>query len=106
MAVLPPERAVRHAGAAASAAAEETFDFSLAAPTSRKPRRAELEIIDPIDDSLGELDSELEAVFETREVTRSPQYAPPPRPRVPHQAPPKAEPDDSGDDLLIELLED
>ena len=106
VAILPPERAVRHAGAPASAMAEETFDFSVASSPSHKPRRAELEIIDPIDDSLGELDSELEAVFETREAPRPPQYAPPPRPRVPHQAPPKAEPDDSGDDLLIELLED
>ncbi len=70
------------------------------------PRRAELEIVDPIDDSLGELDSELEAVFETRETLRPPQYAPPSRPRVPHQAPPKEQLEDSGDDLLIELLED
>jgi type II secretory pathway predicted ATPase ExeA len=106
IAILPPERVARHAGASASASAEETFDFSLSAPASRKPRRAELEIIDPIDDSLGELDSELEAVFETREAPRPPHYAPPPRPRVPHQAPPKEQPDESGDDLLIELLED
>jgi type II secretory pathway predicted ATPase ExeA len=72
----------------------------------RMPRRAELEIVDPIEDSLGELDSELEAVFEPREVPRLPQYAPPPRPRVPHQPPPKDPMEESGDDLLIELLED
>jgi type II secretory pathway predicted ATPase ExeA len=107
VAILPPERAHRHAGLPASAAAEETFDFGVASSAPRKPRRAELEIIDPIDDSLGELDSELEAVFEPREITRPPQYAPPPRPRSPHPAPPKkSEPDESGDDLLIELLED
>ena len=76
------------------------------ASAARLPRRAELEIMDPIDDSLGELDSELEAVFETREIPRPPQYAPPSRPRVPHQAPPKEQLDESGDDLLIELLED
>ena len=101
-AILPPERSAR----IANASAEETFDFGLASPASRKPRRAELEIIDPIDDSLGELDSELEAVFETRESPRPLQYAPPGRPRVPRQAPPKEQPDESGDDLLIELLED
>ena len=104
VAVLPPERAVRHS--VASASAEETFDFGLGSPASRQPRRAELEIIDPIDDSLGELDSELEAVFETREAPRPPHYAPSARPRVPKQAPPKEQPDESGDDLLIELLED
>ena len=59
---------------------------------SRKPRRAELEIIDPIDDSLGELDSELEAVFETSDARRPPQLRAAARPRVPHQAPPKAAP--------------
>ncbi len=75
-------------------------------PAERVVRRAELEIVDPIDDSLGELDSELEAVFETREAPRPAQYAPPTRPRVLHQAPPKDPLDESGDDLLVELLED
>ena len=106
LATLPPERGVRHAGASAGSSTGASFDFSPGSSASRLPRRAELEIIDPIDDSLGELDSELEAVFETREVTRPPQYAPPARPRVPRQAPPKEQPDESGDDLLIELLED
>ncbi len=106
MPIAAPERAVRHSGAPASAAAEETFDFSLTSPASRKPRRAALEIIDPIDDSLGELDSELEAVFEMQEAPRALQYAPPARPRVPHRELPKKRLDESGDDLLIELLED
>ena len=99
-----PEAAA--APVAASAPEEDSFDFRLASPASRKPRRAELEIIDPIDDSLGELDSALEAVFETREAPRPPPYAPRARPRVPHQVPPKENPEESGDDLLIELLED
>jgi type II secretory pathway predicted ATPase ExeA len=106
VAIAAPERGVRPAGAPASASAEESFDFSLTSPASRKPRRAELEIIDPIDDSLGELDSELEAVFEVKEPPRPLQYAPPTRPRAPRQAPPKKRPEESGDDLLIELLED
>jgi type II secretory pathway predicted ATPase ExeA len=106
LAHLPPERIVRHAGGSSAAAAEDSFDFGQPAATARLPRRAELEMVDPIDDSLGELDSELEAVFETREALRPPQYAPPPRPRVSHQAPPKEELEESGDDLLIELLED
>jgi general secretion pathway protein A len=106
LASVPPERVVRHAGLSAGASAEEDFDFGQPAAAARLPRRAELEIVDPIDESLGELDSELEAVFETREVSRPPQYAPPSRPRVPHQAPPKEQLEESGDDLLIELLED
>jgi len=106
LATLPPERGVRHAGASAGSSTGASFDFSPGSSASRLPTQAEPEIIDPIDDSLGELDSELEAVFETREVTRPPQYAPPARPRVPRQAPPKEQPDESGDDLLIELLED
>jgi hypothetical protein len=106
LAPVAPDRIVRHAGVSASASADESFDFGQPAGVSRLPRRAELEIVDPIDDSLGELDSELEAVFETREASRPPQYAPPSRPRVPHQAPPKEELEESGDDLLIELLED
>jgi hypothetical protein len=101
---LAPERVVRLAGVSASP--EDSFDFGQPASAGRLPRRAELEMVDPIDDSLGELDSELEAVFETREAPRPPQYAPPQRPRAPHQAPPKEQLEDSGDDLLIELLED
>ena len=69
-------------------------------------RRAELEIVDPIDDSLGDLDSELEAVFETSDPVLPPSYAPP-RSRGPvRKPPPKQRPEESGDDLLIELLED
>ena len=71
-----------------------------------RSRRAELEIIDPIDDSLGDLDSELEAVFETSDPVLPPTYAAPARPRAPRKAPPKQHADESGDDLLIELLED
>jgi hypothetical protein len=105
-AVLPP-RAVRPMLVPASAVAEETFDFGVASSSRRPARREELEVIDPIDDSLGELDSELEAVFETSDSGFSPgRSAPPPRPRVPRQGPPKQRPEDSGDDLLIELLED
>ena len=105
------ERAARDLGFAAPEAASlppapAALALAPAAPPERIVRRAELEIVDPIDDSLGELDSELEAVFETREITRPPQYAPPSRLRVPHQAPPKDQLEDSGDDLLIELLED
>jgi type II secretory pathway predicted ATPase ExeA len=111
------ERAARDLGfegAEAAGAAEPPAPLPLAALASeaphvlpaRLPRRAELEIVDPIDDSLGELDSELEAVFDSREAARPPQYAPPSRPRVPHQPPPKDEMEESGDDLLIELLED
>jgi type II secretory pathway predicted ATPase ExeA len=101
-AIDAPEREV-HPG---SASEEESFDFSVASPASRKQRRANLEIIDPIEDSLGELDSELEAVFEMREAPRPLQYAPPARLRAPPPAPPKKRSDESGDDLLIELLED
>jgi type II secretory pathway predicted ATPase ExeA len=101
---VAPERVVRHAGVSASP--EDSFGFGQPTSVARLPRRAELEMVDPIDDSLGELDSELEAVFETREAPRPPQYAPPQRPRMPHQAPPKEPLEDSGDDLLIELLED
>ena len=101
-----PERAVRHASFPASASAEETFDFGVGRPSEHRLRRAELEIIDPIEDSLGDLDSELEAVFETSDPALPPSYAAPPRPRAPRKAPPKQHPDESGDDLLIELLED
>jgi len=100
-----PERSLRQRGFPA-AAAEETFDFGVARSSEHRPRRAELEIIDPIEDSLGDLDSELEAVFETSDPVRSPSYAPSQRPRAPRKAPPKQRPDESGDDLLIELLED
>jgi type II secretory pathway predicted ATPase ExeA len=101
-----PPRIVRPQVVSASAAAEETFDFGVAS-SPRPARRAELEIIDPIEDSLGELDSELEAVFETSDRGQAPSYAAPARPRVlPRKGPPKDRPEDSGDDLLIELLED
>jgi type II secretory pathway predicted ATPase ExeA len=93
----PAPRNLRSAPVPVSAAAEETFDFGVA--RSRPARRAELEIIDPIEDSLGELDSELEAVFETSDPG-------PARPRVPRKGPPKDQAEESGDDLLIELLED
>jgi hypothetical protein len=102
----PPVRAARPAVIPTNAAAEETFDFGVASPAPRAPRRAELEIIDPIEDSLGELDSELEAVFEATDPGRPPAYAAPARPRVPRKGPPKDRAEESGDDLLIELLED
>jgi len=98
------ERAVRHVSFSAGASAEETFDFGVARPSEQRSRRAELEIIDPIEDSLGDLDSELEAVFETSDPVLPPSYAV--SPRAPRKAPPKQQPDESGDDLLIELLED
>jgi hypothetical protein len=114
---VAPERAGRRSAPPARALAEDTFDFGgassveePAAPTAvweeRKPRRATLEIIDPIDDSLGDLDSELEAVFETSDPGRP--VAPAPRPRMPARSgPPKKKgPDESDEDLLIELLDD
>jgi type II secretory pathway predicted ATPase ExeA len=101
----PPERSQRHVTLPASASAEETFDFGVVRSNEPRMRRAELEIIDPIDDSLGDLDSELEAVFETSDPVLPPSYAPP-RSRMPRKPPPKQQPEDSGDDLLIELLED
>ena len=101
-----PERVSRDAGFPSNATAEETFDFGVARPSEHRTRHAELEIIDPIDDSLGDLDSELEAVFETSDPVRPPSYAAPQRPRAPRKAPPKQRPEESGDDLLIELLED
>jgi type II secretory pathway predicted ATPase ExeA len=113
---LDVERAARDlgfAGAGSIPASESPEPHPIAslpaeaapAASGRLPRRAELEIVDPIEDSLGELDSELEAVFETRDA-RPLQYAPPPRPRISHQPPPKNSLEESGDDLLIELLED
>ncbi len=101
-----PERGARQVSFPAGAAAEETFDFGVARGSEVRSRRAELEIIDPIDDSLGDLDSELEAVFETSDPVLPPSYAGPARPRPPRKAPPKQHADESGDDLLIELLED
>ena len=102
-----PERGPRPSGFPASAAAEETFDFGVARSSEKRARRAELEIIDPIEDSLGDLDSELEAVFETSDPVLPASYAPSSqRPRAPRKAPPRQRPDESGDDLLIELLED
>ena len=102
-----PERSLRHVSlpASASASADANFEFGVSRANEPRMRRAELEIIDPIDDSLGDLDSELEAVFETSDPVLSRGYAPS-RPRVPRKAPPKQQPDESGDDLLIELLED
>jgi hypothetical protein len=100
------ERGLRHVSFPAGASAEETFDFGVARPSEHRSRHAELEIIDPIEDSLGDLDSELEAVFETSDPVRSPSYAASPPPRALRKAPPKQHPDESGDDLLIELLED
>ncbi len=101
-----PERGMRHLNFPAGASAEETFDFGMARPSEQRSRRPTLEIIDPIEDSLGDLDSELEAVFETSDPVLPPSYASSARPRAPRKAPPKQHPDESGDDLLIELLED
>jgi type II secretory pathway predicted ATPase ExeA len=101
---LPPERSRRDE--LPSSAAEETFDFGVASSAERKPRRAELEIIDPIEDSLGDLDSELEAVFETSEPVRAPVYAAPRTRVAPRKGPPKDPAEESGDDLLIELLDE
>jgi type II secretory pathway predicted ATPase ExeA len=53
---------------------------------------AELEVLEPLDDSLGGLDSELEAVFDDAVA-------------VPCDGPPKDEASD-GDDLIVELLDD
>ena len=97
---------MRHVNFPAGASAEETIDFGRVRTSEPRSRRAELEIIDPIDDSLGDLDSELEAVFETTDPVLPPSYAAAQRPRAPRKLPPKQHPEDSGDDLLIELLED
>lgn len=101
-----PERAARAASFPSAATAEESFDFGVARSSEARGRRAELEIIDPIDDSLGDLDSELEAVFETSDPVLPPSYAPPARRAPPRKLPVKQRPEESGDDLLIELLED
>jgi type II secretory pathway predicted ATPase ExeA len=100
------ERAAKDLGfdAPGADAAEVTRDLAPAPASERKPRRAELEIIDPIDDSLGDLDSELEAVFAP--PGRAPAASAPPRPRALRKAPRREPPDENGDDLLVELLED
>jgi len=92
-------------GAGGAAPAEETRAREPAPPAEHKPRRAVLEVIDPIDDSLGDLDSELEAVFETS-PSRAPAASAPPRPRPLRKVARRERPDENGDDLLVELLED
>ena len=101
-----PARAARTASFPVSAAAEVSFDFGVARSSEPRGQRAQLEIIDPIDDSLGDLDSELEAVFETSDPVLPPSYAPSSRRGAARKPPPKQLPEESGDDLLIELLED
>ena len=73
------------------------------APQPERTAKAELEILDPLDSELGELDSELEAVFEvaTSEPGSSGSPAPPTHEAL--DGPPK---EDEPEDFLIELLED
>ena len=66
-------------------------------------RMAEAEILDPLDSELGELDSELEAVFEIDTPEPGSSGSPVSPTHVAIDGPPK---EDEPEDLLIELLED
>jgi len=73
------------------------------APAPQAARTAELEILDPLDSELGELDSELEAVFEVATSEPRSPGSPAPPTHAAIDGPPK---EDDPEDFLIELLED
>jgi len=77
-----------------------------AMPTEAPPQpaaKAELEFLDPLDSALGELDSELEAVFEIASSEPGSSQSAAPATQIAMDGPPKEE---EPEDLLIELLED